>query len=265
MCFNCVWQYTNACECVPQWCCGQQLPGWVVWTRVRPGAQLTEDLGHRLTSQTATHGRGCTHDIEDGETDTHTHSFHLPQWYWGQQLFVLLKSTARISPYEHVGIGSIHDSHTAQTKGTNHWFISACVVVKLSTIKVNSQPQALFYVGQKCCDKHTTQIGVATGFFPPDLHKELILSAAEGWHRRACHGVTLWKEQGRAKCLKGEHPFEQNEHSHTKYINNWQFILTTSVLWAAGQSAVADYQPVVSIARWCFAVTDGHVTFWKNN
>lgn len=44
---------------------------------------------------------------------THT---NLPQWYWGQQLLVLLRSTARISPCEHVGIGSMHDSHTAHTE-----------------------------------------------------------------------------------------------------------------------------------------------------
>lgn len=31
---------------------------------------------------------------------------------------MLLKSTARISPREHVGTGSIHDSHTIQTGNT---------------------------------------------------------------------------------------------------------------------------------------------------
>lgn len=54
----------------------------------------------------------------ESQIETHTHtqacSCSLPQWYCGQQLLVVFRSTARISPFEQVGMGSIHDSHTAQ-------------------------------------------------------------------------------------------------------------------------------------------------------
>lgn len=46
---------------------------------------------------------------------------------------------------------------------------------------------------------HTAQIRVATGLFSPDLHEELILSAAEGRHRRARGGVALCRAAGAAK------------------------------------------------------------------
>lgn len=49
-------EYVCVVDCVPQWCWGQQCPGMAVWTRERPGAQLTDDSGHRLTSQTAIKG-----------------------------------------------------------------------------------------------------------------------------------------------------------------------------------------------------------------
>jgi len=38
-----------------------------------------------------------------------------------------------------------------------------------------------------------------------------------------------------------------------------KFVFTTSVLGTAGQSTVANHEPVPIITRWSFAVTDGHV------
>lgn len=111
-------EYVCVVDCVPQWCWGQQCPGMAVWTRERPGAQLTDDWGHRLTSQTAIKGTKYEYYLKVRQKHTHTHtracSCSLPQWYCGQQLLVVFRSTARISPFEQVGMGSIHDSHTAQ-------------------------------------------------------------------------------------------------------------------------------------------------------
>lgn len=57
---------------VPQWYCGQQFPAMVACTRERPGVQLTDDSGHRLTSQTVTtHERKREHDFEDRVTEAH--------------------------------------------------------------------------------------------------------------------------------------------------------------------------------------------------
>lgn len=70
----CEWMHVSNIECVPQWCCGQQCPGTVVWTKERPGAQLVGDSGQRFTSQTETHGRKYKHDFKGPDTKTHVQS-----------------------------------------------------------------------------------------------------------------------------------------------------------------------------------------------
>lgn len=85
---------------------------------------------HRLQ-----HMRESTNMTLKTQKHTYTHSLNLPQWYWGQQLLVLLRSTARISPCEHVGMGSIHDSHTTQTGNTSNTFSFVAVIVELSKMK----------------------------------------------------------------------------------------------------------------------------------
>lgn len=87
----------------------------------------------------------------------------------------MFRSTARISPCEHVGIGSIHDSHTAPTENTNNKFSSVAVIdggakdgdtadglphTKDLSFRLTREPQL----------KLTTQVRVAAGFLPPDLH-----------------------------------------------------------------------------------------------
>lgn len=121
--------------------------------------------------------------------------------------------------------------------------------------------------------KLTAQVRVAAGFFPPDLHQELIFPAAGGRHRRAGHGVTLWERPVTAKCLvkvkfRPSITLKQRVYNTSKKIlqervEKRKFVLTTSVLWAAGQSAVTNHQPVPIIARRSFAVTDGHVALWQ--
>lgn len=88
--------------------------------------------------------RFTARDFEDGETHTGTLRSHLPQWYRGQQLLVWLRSTARISPCEHAGMGSMHDSHTARTNrhDTTDLFLT-CVVVKPSKMNANGRPWIL--------------------------------------------------------------------------------------------------------------------------
>lgn len=64
--------YVCVYDFVPQWYCGQQFPATVTCTRERPGVQLTDDSGHRLTSQTvSTHERKYEHDFEDRVTEVH--------------------------------------------------------------------------------------------------------------------------------------------------------------------------------------------------
>lgn len=74
---GCARMYVSVFECVPQWCCRQQCPGTAVWTKDRPGAQVTDESGHRLTSHTAwdkvqawlwRHGHGPPHVCK------HTHT-----------------------------------------------------------------------------------------------------------------------------------------------------------------------------------------------
>lgn len=50
----------------------------------------------------------------------------------------------------------------------------------------------------------TAQIREATGLFSPNLHKELILPAAERRHRRARCGITLWQRSRRGKAFRVE-------------------------------------------------------------
>lgn len=65
----------HECDSVPQWYCGQQFPATVAWTRARPGAQLTEDSGHRLTSQTApTHETKRKLDLKKKHTHGSAHT-----------------------------------------------------------------------------------------------------------------------------------------------------------------------------------------------
>lgn len=83
-------------------------------------------------------------DFEDGQTHTGTLRSHSPQWYRGQQLLVWLRSTARISPCEHAGMGSMHDSHTAQTNRQETTDLSlTSVVAKLSKTNANGRPGIL--------------------------------------------------------------------------------------------------------------------------
>lgn len=67
-------EYVCVVDCVPQWCWGQQCPGMAVWTRERPGAQLTDDWGHRLTSQTAIKGTKYEYYLKVRQKHTHTHT-----------------------------------------------------------------------------------------------------------------------------------------------------------------------------------------------
>ncbi len=108
--------------------------------------------------------------------------------------------------------------------------------------------------------KLTTQVRVAAGFFPPDLHKELIFPAVGGRHRRAGHGVTLWERAVTAK-FRPNITLKQEVLTLTlqERVEKWKSVHTASVLRAARQSAVTNHQPVAIIARRSFAVTDGHV------
>ena len=61
---------------------------------------------------------------------------------------MLVRATAKVSPCEHVGMGSIHDSHTAQTENISNNFSFVAVIVGVVMMKTgqtaNLTPQSFF-------------------------------------------------------------------------------------------------------------------------
>lgn len=191
-----MWVCMHECDSVPQWYCGQQFPATVAWTRTRPGAQLTEDSGHRLTSQTApTHGRKCKHDFEDTVTEAHMltnrHAHHNSNedsscrccWY-PQPGFLPVNRLEQVQYTTHTLLGQKTQARKLSFVG----IIDQTDVKLVCNLKGKEGDRSKTTVG-----KLTTQVRVAAGLFSSHLHEELIVPAAGSGHGRACHGVTLWE------------------------------------------------------------------------
>lgn len=184
----------HECDSVPQWDCGQQFPVTVAWTRARPGAQLTEDSGHRLTSQTApTHGRKCKHDFEGTVTEVHMltnrHAHHNSNE----------DSSCRCCWYPQPGF--LHVNTLEQVQYMTHTLLRQ---------KTQARKHSFCWYnwwGGRCdvSKKLTAEVRVAAGLFSSHLHEELIVPASGSGHGRARRGVTLWERPVTAALGESSH------------------------------------------------------------
>lgn len=182
----CVCVCMHEYDSVPQWYCGQQFPAMVAWTRVRPGAQLTEDSGHRLTSQTApTHGKKCKRDFWDTDMEAHMPSNRHAHHNSNED------SSCRCCWYPQPGFLRVNMLEWVQctTRTLFRQKTQARKVRFAGTIVGTTMGNEGGVTGVKL----TTQVGVAAGLFSSHLHQELIVPASGSGHGRACRGVTLWE------------------------------------------------------------------------
>lgn len=175
------------CDFVPQWYCGQQFPAMAACTRERPGAQLTDDSGHRLTSQTVPTHKKRKRDFEDTVTEAHMfsnwHSHHNSnedsscRCCWYPQPGFLRVNTLELVQYM---------THTLLRQETRPRKIQVCWHHRWR-LERRGMWREYATVG-----KLTAQVSVAARLFSSHLHEELIVPAAGSRHGRARCGVTLW-------------------------------------------------------------------------